>query len=358
MQKTSFILILVYLLTSCSSAGKPLEVTTNQNLENTEFSLTPQSGLSSMNEDCNLPYTETSIWNVPIDWSVAKIHPDTKKMMDQFWSGTSWVGSDPSQFAPNIYFVDSTTPLVPVKLRKNRFRDALNDIEIKYGEPASTVWMPIPMGAIPAPGTDGQLVVINRDTGEEWGINKGEKDLFGNWLVSGAYRYHIQNSGIPPVGFGQRGAGIGNFSGIVRRCEVDSGSIEHAVTLAYDYPCAPDVCRASGLPEFIPPFTKTDGRGLSMYDVPEGARIFIHPEITAEEITNACSGVKGCIIWVTAMQKFGGFVVDNSDHPKTGTEGNATANWDPKIWSKDMLRDIPPEWYDIIDWNYPISTVD
>ncbi|MDP1713489.1 MAG: hypothetical protein Q8L41_01980 [Anaerolineales bacterium] len=306
---------------------------------------------------CSRPYSKSSIWNVPIDWSVARIHPDSGKMMDAFWNGTRWIGSDPSQYAPNIYFVDGTTPLVPVKLSKNRFRDAFNDMEIQYGEPASTIWMPVPPGAQPAPGTDGQLVVVNRDTGEEWGINKGEIDLLGNWLADGAYRYHIRNSGVPPLGFGQRGAGIGNYSGIIRRCEVERGSIEHAVTLAYDYPCAPDVCRVNGWPEVIPPFTKTDGRGLSNGDIPEGARIVIHPEISKEEIIKACSGVKGCIVWVVAMQKFGGFIVDNSGHPKTYPEGSATANWDEKIWSSDMLRNIPPEWYDVIDWNFPSTIV-
>jgi hypothetical protein len=51
------------------------------------------------------------------------------------------------------------------------------------------------------------------------------------------------------------------------------------------------------------------------------------------------------------MQEYGGFVVDNSDHPKTYAEGDPTANWDPSIWTNSMLRNIPPEWYVVIDWN-------
>ncbi len=357
-RRVSFILVLACLFdASCSSIVESPAIATKQILETAESGLTPQPESLPKDGGCERPYTESSIWNVPIDWSVAQIHPDSKKMMDEFWSGTSWIGSDPSQYAPNIYFVDEATPLVSVKLRKNRFRDAFNDIEIQYGEPASTILMPIPLGAQPAPGTDGQLVVINTDTGEEWGLRVGAKDLFGNWSADGAYRYSIRNSGIPPADFGQRGAGIGNFSGIIRKCEVERGTIEHAVTLAYNFPCAPDVCRANGLPEVIPPFVTTDGKGQSKNDIPEGARIVIDPEISKEEISKACSGVEGCIIWVVAMQKFGGFIVDDSDHPKTYPEGNATANWDPKIWSSDMLRNIPPQWYDVIDWSYQITTV-
>ncbi|HEY3472990.1 MAG TPA: hypothetical protein VGK56_00190, partial [Anaerolineales bacterium] len=300
---------------------------------------------------CERPYSDSSIWNIPIDWSITQIHPMSDFMMNAFFESDDWIGTDTSKFTPNMYWVSSGTPVVPVQLRENRFRDAVNDRQLQYGQPASLVWMPLPLGARPARGTDGQLVVINTDTGEEWGLNEGYVDGEGNWYASGAYRYHIDNSGIPPEGFGQRGAGIGQLAGIVRRCEVDRGRIDHAVTLAYDYPCKPDVCEQNGWPAVIPPFRKTDGRGKSPFDIPEGARIAIRPEISEEEIERACAAIKGCGLWVRAMQEYGGFLVDNSDHPKTYAEGNTTANWDHSLWTKDMLRDIPPGWYVVIDWN-------
>ena len=63
------------------------------------------------------------------------------------------------------------------------------------------VRMPLPSDARPAVGTDGQLVVINMDTGEEWGLNNGYRYSEGHWFAGGVYRYSIQNSGIPPEGF-------------------------------------------------------------------------------------------------------------------------------------------------------------
>ncbi len=302
---------------------------------------------------CKRPYPESSIWNVPLDWSKAKIHPMSDLMMNAFFENDDWIGSDTSQFTPNMYWASNSTPLVPVKLLENRFRDAIDDKALEYGEPAGVVWMPLPLEARPAVGTDGQLVVINVDTGEEWGLNEGFIDEGGNWFASGAYRYHTENSGVPPEGFGQRGAGIGQLAGIVRRCEVDQGSIEHAVTLAYDYPCDPEVCELNGWPAFIPPFRKTDGKGDSQYDIPEGTRLAIRPDITREEIEEACDEMKGCVVWTVAMQEYGGFIVDNSGHPKTYAEGDATANWDPSLWSEDMLQDIPSDWFIVIDWNSP-----
>lgn len=328
---------------------------------NIDTTNTPTASITSIPSaeatSCERPYPDSSIWNVPLDWSIAKIHPMSDLMMSAFFRSRDWIGADTSQYTPNVYWVSSSTPLVPVKLTKNRFRDAVNDQALLYGEPAGIVWMPLPVEARPARGSDGQLVVINRDTGEEWGLNKGSIDSQGNWSAGGIYRYHIQNSGIPPEGFGQRGAGIGQLAGIVRRCEVDRGRIEHAVTLAYDYPCQADVCQLNAWPASIPPFRKTDGRGKSPFDIPEGARLAIRPEISQQEILDACAGIKGCIAWVSNMQEYGGFVVDNSDHPKTYAEGNATANWDPSMWARTMLKNIPPDWYVVIDWNYPSTQV-
>lgn len=274
-------------------------------------------------------------------------------MMSAFFEDSSWIGSDTTQYAQNIYYVTNDTPLILVTMIENSFRDAINDVDIRYGKPGGTVWMPIPKDARPAPGSDAQLVIVNLDSGEEWGMIYGNVDGLGNWSAGGAYRYHIRNSGIPPAGFAQRGAGIGQLAGVIRRCEVDRGFIDHAVTLAYDYPCRADVCNLNGWLSFISPFTTTDGKGRSRYDIPEGARIAIRPEISLEAIDLACQDVRGCIVWARAMQEYGGFIVDDGGHPKTYAEGIATAHWDPRVWSSEMLKNIPKEWYVALDWNSP-----
>ena len=317
----------------------------------TKISLTPLREPADL-LDCALPYTSDSIWNTPIDWDAAHIHPSSETMLDAFFSSDSWIGSDTSQFAPNIYFVDNNTQLKPVRLWDNRsFRDATSDVEVKYGEQGGTVLVPLPVDARPAPGTDGELVIVNLDTGEEWGMLDGQIDDQGSWSVGGVYLYNVKNSGVPPKGFAHRGAGIGSLAGIVRPCEIERGKIGHAVTIAYDYPCAPEICNANGWSEVIPPFSKTDGEGFSQFDIPEGARLAIKPQVSSEEIFRACGNIKGCIVWAQNMQEYGGFIVDNSGHPKTYAEGNMTANWDDSVWSKNMLKDIPMDWYVVLDWN-------
>src|SRR6266498_506290 len=158
----------------------------------------PTSIPEGKNAFCERPYQNSSIWNVPIDWSVAKVHPMSDLMMAAFFENSDWIGTDTSQYTPNMYWVTNSTPLVPVQLKQNRFRDAVDDIQVQYGQPAGVVRMPLPSEARPALGTDGQLVVINVDTGEEWGLNEGYRDSEGHWFAGGVYRYSIQNSGIPP----------------------------------------------------------------------------------------------------------------------------------------------------------------
>jgi hypothetical protein len=349
----AFLLILLMVVLSTRQAPdthvEQAPPTPTDSISSSIISVPPVAGEPA----CERLYEESSIWNIPIDWSIAKIHPMNDLMLDAFFQDYDWIGSDASRYTPNIYWVSNETPLVPVRLVKYRFRDAFNDIEVKYGEPGGIVWMPLPLDARPAAGTDGQLAIINTDTGEEWGLNKGFVDFSGSWYAGGVYRYSIHNSGIPPEGFAQRGAGIGQLAGIVRRCEVERGRIGHAVTIAYDYPCLPEVCQQNGWPGSIPPFRKTDGRGDSRYDIPEGARLAIRPEISREMIEEVCAGIKGCVLWALTMQEYGGFIVDNSDHPKTYAEGAPTANWDASEWRKDMLNGIPTDWYVVIDWNHP-----
>jgi hypothetical protein len=304
---------------------------------------------------CQRPYTDDSIWNTQIDWSIARIHPDNHLMMTAFFAGSDWIGSDTSQYAPPIYYVTNNTPLAQVVMIENSFRDASNDVDIRYGQPGGTVWVPVPEGARPSPGTDSQLAIVNTDSGEEWGMIYGRVGGDGNWTAGGVYRYHIRNSGVPPKGFAQRGVGIGQLAGIVRPCEVERGSIDHAMTLAYDYPCAPIVCAANGWSPQIPPFTQTDGKGIAGFDIPEGGRIVIRPEIPEDANREACQGVRGCIVFAKAMQNYGAFIVDNGGHPKVFAEGDFTAKWDPAVWSSKMLRHIPSEWYAVLDWDTPFA---
>ena len=68
-------------------------------------------------------------------------------------------------------------------------------------------------------------------------------------------------SGVPPIGFNSRGAGVPYLAGLVRPAEVRRGRIEHALAFG---------CREPGS-LFVVPATKSDGAG-AFPALPEGAR--------------------------------------------------------------------------------------
>src|SRR5574340_228097 len=107
----------------------------------------PQSG--SGDPACANPYPQQSIWNVPVDWDLAGIHPQSDEMMAAFFGSSNYIGADPTQYSANVYFVTDETPLVPVKLTYS-FRDAFDDMQIVMGEQGGVVQMPLPDEAEPA----------------------------------------------------------------------------------------------------------------------------------------------------------------------------------------------------------------
>ncbi len=61
---------------------------------------TPVPTMKAEDVSCERPYQDLSLWNVPIDWSIAKIHPMNDRMMEAFFADYDWIGSDTSRFTP------------------------------------------------------------------------------------------------------------------------------------------------------------------------------------------------------------------------------------------------------------------
>src|SRR3954452_14353082 len=93
--------------------------------------------------------------------------------------------------------------------------------------------IPIPAGAQVAEGGDSQIIIwiVRRATSGGW---KAAPNADGTWTVTNGYYYNTQLNGVPLSGFGSRGAGAPYLTGLIRRCEIAHGHIEHAIAFAYD----------------------------------------------------------------------------------------------------------------------------
>jgi hypothetical protein len=288
--------------------------------------------------DCTRPYTDDSPWNTPISDDPTVVRRRVPALDGE-------LTSDPTQYTYPVYHVSSDTPREPV-LVHGRFSNVTDGGRRLRFQDEGRVRMPIPRGAVAAEGSDAQIVLIDRDSGDEWGAWRLRRGSDG-WEMENGYHYSIKWSGVPPRErgsddpFGSRGAGVTYLAGLVRRCELDRGRIEHALAFAYDFPTG----------EYIYPATKSDGDSNSPGDLPEGARLQLDPSLSKRDLRRM--GCRGhCAVIAKALQKYGMFVIDNSGRAKVMLEYEETARWRGRI-TAETVSPIPLSKFRVVETPRP-----
>ena len=165
----------------------------------------PASGSAS----CPRPYATSSPWNTPIGASPV-YEPDSESYVARIGGRLT---SDPTQFTFPVYEATADTPLQPVQL-SGWFSDVTGDGRSMENTEAITVEIPVPSEVEPAAGTDAQLVIINVETGEEWGAFQFGRSESGEYTAENAYHYDLDWDAVPPPSRGggafvSRGSGLG-----------------------------------------------------------------------------------------------------------------------------------------------------
>jgi ribosomal protein S28E/S33 len=265
-------------------------------------------------QQCRRPYASWSPWNTPL------VRPSYDPRLDRKLVGLrDPLTSDPSQYTYPVYDVSAATPRRRVQVDGvySNVHDGGRTIRLQHG---GTFTLPLPTSAKPASGSDGQIVVVDPESGDEWGAWRFDPSG-DNVEATNAYHYNTNWSGVPPrtaAGdpFGSRGAGVPYLAGLVRPCELEGGAIRHAVAFAYPYPS----------PAHVYPATKSDGIG-PRDALPEGTRLQLDPTLTRDDLrARGCDDA--CITIARALQRYGMYVIDNGGRPKVMMEYEATANWD------------------------------
>lgn len=259
---------------------------------------------------CPRPYSASSPWNRPIG-SHQRYDPQSRAHVAAL---DRTLTSDPTQYTYPVYTVGAGTPRMRVRVAGTWSNVVADGREVQPARDV-TVEMPVPRAAMPAAGSDAQIVIVNRATGDEWGAWQFARDGEG-WRAENAYHYNVRWSGVPPEPFGSRGAGLPYLAGLVRPCEIARGRIDHALAFAYDGPTA----------DHVYPATKSDGRRTGPGALPEGTRLQLDPGLGTRRIRSwGCRGA--CLVVARALQRYGMYVVDNSGRPKVLFEYEGTAHW-------------------------------
>ena len=281
---------------------------------------------------CERPYSASSPWNteVPAD---AAVDPASAAKVATMDPDNAKLTSDPTQFTFPVYYADASTPRVPVTHADGWFSDVSDAFsEVFAGgtslfnarprEPGQRVTtMPMPPETTPAAGYDRQVIVIDETTGDEWNASYFTRDEAGYhaWNVG---RYNTAWDGVPPLDadgnpFWIRGAGMPYLAGLIRRCEIERGRIDHALAFAYPKTTT----------DFVYPATRSDGQSAGAAGMAEGTRLQLNPAITDATITRTWRCTGACYTIAKALQRYGMYIADSGGRPKIMPEYEGTAHW-------------------------------
>lgn len=256
------------------------------------------------------PYGASAPWNVPV--AGLPRHPRSDFYSRMLWNGAS---DRPGNF--NLAFDTYTYPVYSASEATSRYT-------VRTRWPSNLQGRSIPWNPEwrPAPGTDGQVIVIDERRGREWNLYKAEVGdgvitATNGSLVPGDYR--TRTRGYPP----SRGVGIPYLAMLVRPEEIARGRIEHALAMP--------IRNTSG-EYYVAPATKLE-RATGRPGVPEGMRFAL--DVTEEEIARWAAGLpaseetrRAARIIARALRDYGWFITDTSGSASFQFEANVSAGED------------------------------
>lgn len=234
----------------------------------------PEAGTAST------PFAATSSWRqaIPAD---AATDPNSVAMIKAVQSSPA-LNANMVAFGVPIYTVDSGTPAFTVTCGASR-----------WGVCPFAGWpVLIPDGAAPNSGSDGVMVTVDEASGtifEFWRARKDDR----RWSASWGAVNSLRGSG---WGGASTGSGASRLAGVIRVAEIAAGVIPHALALQTNNACS----------TFRAPALKSDGTSTRSDCLPEGARLQLDPTLDLGKL-DLTPGERAV---ATAMQRYGGFVMD------------------------------------------------
>lgn len=206
-------------------------------------------------------------------------------------------------YAPPIYEVAADAPTVRVNHRN-----------CGAGSPPDPKWLastwgvameavPVPVDALPAEGSDGEIVIWQSSTDtvwEFWQFQRSGATASACW--GGRIPNVSQSSGIFEQPFGVAATGMSFLAGTIRASELTSGEINHVMQIGINRPKA-------GVHSW--PANRNDGVWDSPDAIPEGLRLRLDPSLDVDAL-NIHPVAK---IIAKSGQKYGFIVRDNTGGP-------------------------------------------
>ncbi|TAN41331.1 MAG: hypothetical protein EPN22_15565 [Nitrospirae bacterium] len=301
-----------------------------------------------------IPFSSKSPWNTSIPANVS-VDQNSARMIENLKKKAGILKGNMVHWSVPLFVIDSAaSPKVDVKSSSSNM-NPLVDPENK----GSARNIPIPDGVWPDPKGDGHMLLVDPVEKKSWDFAKARRNPDGSWIASRVDIWDLTGSGYrekPFTGnywwtYGARGSGMPLIAGLIRPEEIERGEIRHALV------CSTPVNRKSSTPGgklelCSPTASRTDGNGVGLEFIPEGARLQLDPALNVDSLPLS----KATKVIAKAMQKYGVYVGDNAP---TFVLYFQNLGADGKVWKKynyfEDLKNIPIEKFRVLECNLKIQ---
>jgi hypothetical protein len=201
-----------------------------------------------------------------------------------------------TEWSAPVYTVSADTPTVPV-IAENATCPRPGGVFAPFARALSAV--PIPAGALPARGGDGDMIVWQPSSGREWELWRAQQEG-GRW--SACWGGELQDArtaeGVFPAPLGVSASGLSILAGQIHLEELRRGAVQHALEVSL-----PDT--AGG---FVWPADRGDGESSAADAIREGTRFRLRAglDLAALHLKPAALAI------ATAIQRYGMIVSDTA----------------------------------------------
>jgi hypothetical protein len=259
-------------------------------------------------------FSPTSFWNEPVS-ADAPVDPSSSKLVSNL--AAQMAAEEEAQTGPwinvgaygvPIYTVPAGQPTVRVTLAEVPQGGVTAADRIEAAPALQSAWsaVPLPSNALPASGTDRELVVWQPSADrlwEFWQLVHGPDGWSASW--GGAMRRVNRNSGVYgseawPGAKSDWGASASSLSiagGLIMLEDLELGQINHALAIA-----VPEV--RGGV--YASPARRTDGTSTDPLSLPEGAHLRLDPKLDLA----ALHLPRLTLLMAEAAQRYGLYVRD------------------------------------------------
>lgn len=270
-------------------------------------------------------FISTSRWNTPLS------NPVEDPRSAEWIAMVTLVSIDTTQYTYPVYYAEPGTALWTLTATGKAATHEPDGTRTDHAD--KKLQVPLPDGAVPASGTDAQIVVIDRATGDEYDLwqVRNIDSVNRTATISNGTRYKAAMYGpgtTYPTVYWSQGAGLPYSAGLIRPWEIAAGRIPHALQILGNWTA----------PTFRYPATKSDGSNTN--GIPEGSTIYIPASYDIETMRdrNGALLTREAKIIARALQEFGAIVVDTAGNTgKIRAESNLTANW-PTLPNANWIR--------------------